>query len=59
MLPLIGGAVGFLVSTVNAVGMGATAGMSYGMGRKYGRKICEFADGMEGRLVNMMQNRTE
>ena len=39
MIPMIIGAVGVVVTTINAVGIGATAGMGYGLGRKYGRKI--------------------
>lgn len=54
MIPLIGGAIGLVAATVNAVGIGATAGMGYGLGRKYGRKICEFADNIEGRLTGLM-----
>jgi|TARA_B110000495_G_C22887888_1_gene517814 hypothetical protein len=59
MLPLIGGAISLITTTVNAVGIGATAGMGYGLGRKYGRKICEFADNMEGKITNMMQHSVE
>lgn len=54
MIPLIGGAIGLVAATVNAVGIGATAGMGYGLGRKYGRKMCEFADNIEGRLTGLM-----
>ena len=54
MIPLIGGAIGLAAATVNAVGIGATAGMGYGLGRKYGRKMCEFADNIEGRLTGLM-----
>ena len=54
MIPLIGGAIGLFAATVNAVGIGATAGMGYGLGRKYGRKMCEFAETMESRMVNLI-----
>ena len=54
MIPLIGGAIGLFAATVNAVGVGATAGMGYGLGRKYGRKMCEFAETMESRMVNLI-----
>ena len=54
MIPLIGGAIGLLAATVNAVGIGATAGMGYGLGRKYGRKMCEFAETMESRMINLI-----
>ena len=54
MIPLIGGAIGLVAATVNAVGIGATAGMGYRLGRKYGRKMCEFADNIEARLTGLM-----
>jgi len=59
MIPLIVGAFGLLVTTVNAVSIGATAGMSYGIGRKYGRKICEFTDNMEGRVMGLFAQTPE
>jgi len=59
MIPLIGGAIGLFAATVNAVGIGATAGMGYGLGRKYGRKMCEIADNVEGRLTGLIAISTE
>ena len=59
MIPLIGGAIGLVAATVNAVGIGATAGMGYGLGRKYGRKMCEFAETMESRMVNLITTPSE
>ena len=59
MIPLIGGAIGLFAATVNAVGIGSTAGMGYGLGRKYGRKICEFTDNMEGRVMNFFAQTPE
>ena len=59
MIPLIGGAIGLFAATVNSVGVGATAGMGYGLGRKYGRKMCEFADNIEGRLTGLMIHNNE
>ena len=59
MIPLIGGAIGLFAATVNAVGIGATAGMGYGLGRKYGRKMCEFAETMESRMINLMIQNNE
>lgn len=50
MIPLIGGALGLIATTFNAVGIGATAGTGYALGRKYGRKICEWSDTMEDRI---------
>tara|TARA_X000001036_G_C20510499_1_gene737864 strand:- start:782 stop:961 length:180 start_codon:yes stop_codon:yes gene_type:complete len=59
MIPLIAGSLGLLATTVNAVSIGATAGMAYGLGRKYGRKICEFTDNMEGRVMNFFAQTPE
>lgn len=59
MIPLIGATIGLLAATVNAVGIGATAGMGYGLGRKYGRKMCEFAETMESRMVNLITTPSE
>jgi len=59
MIPIIGGAIGLFAATVNAVGIGSTAGMGYGLGRKYGRKLCEFADSIEGRITGLMIHNNE
>ena len=59
MIPFIGGAIGLFAATVNAVGIGSTAGMGYGLGRKYGRKMCEFAETMESRMVNLITTPSE
>ena len=59
MIPLIGATIGLFAATVNAVGIGSTAGMGYGLGRKYGRKICEFAENMESRMVNLITTPSE
>lgn len=58
MIPLIAGTFGLVLTTFNAVSIGATAGMSYGLGRKYGRKICEFAENLEGRLTDLLAQET-
>tara|TARA_X000001036_G_C20653294_1_gene795915 strand:+ start:209 stop:388 length:180 start_codon:yes stop_codon:yes gene_type:complete len=59
MIPLIGGAIGLFAATVNAVGIGSTAGMGYGLGRKYGRKMCELAESIESRIVNLVTHTSE
>jgi hypothetical protein len=59
MIPLIGATIGLFAATVNAVGIGSTAGMGYGLGRKYGRKMCEFAETMESRMVNLITTPSE
>ena len=59
MIPLIAGSLGLLSTMVIAVSSGATAGMAYCLGRKYGRKICEFTDNMEGRVMNFFAQTPE
>jgi hypothetical protein len=59
MIPFIGGAIGLFAATVNAVGIGSTAGMGYGLGRKYGRKMCELAESIESRIVNLVTHTSE
>ena len=59
MVPLIFGAIGLAVASIEFVGIGATAGMSYGIGRKYGRRFCEFADNIEGRVTGLFTQITE
>ncbi|MDA9571200.1 hypothetical protein N9R71_00270 [Candidatus Poseidoniales archaeon] len=59
MIPLLLGTaltVGRL--TVNAVAVGSVAGATYGMGRKYGRLICEKLDTLEDRLTTMLSTTT-
>jgi hypothetical protein len=56
MIPLLLGTaltVGRL--TVNAVAIGSVAGATYGMGRKYGRLICEKLDTLEERATAVFQ----
>ena len=56
MIPLLLGTaltVGRL--TVNAVAVGSVAGATYGMGRKYGRIICEKLDTLEERATAVFQ----
>ncbi len=59
MIPLLLGTaltVGRL--TVNAVAVGSMAGATYGMGRKYGRIICEKLDTFEERAIAVFQTNT-
>lgn len=48
---LLGSALTVGRITVNAVAVGSIAGSAYGMGRKYGRIICEKLDEFEGRIT--------
>ena len=57
MIPILFGTfltVGRL--TVNAVAIGSVAGASYGIGRKYGRIICEKLDTLEERALSIFQD---
>lgn len=57
MIPLIFGTaltVGRI--TVNAVTLGSVLGASYGMGRKYGRIICEKLDTFEQHAITYIKN---
>ena len=55
MIPLLGGAVSLLFDTVTVVGYAGAMGMGYGLGRKYGRKICQFADSLESRVTSAIE----
>ena len=54
-MPLLGGAVNLLFDTVTVVGYAGAMGMGYGLGRKYGRKICQFADSLESRVTSAIE----
>ncbi|MFL2969703.1 MAG: hypothetical protein ACJZ63_02350 [Candidatus Poseidoniaceae archaeon] len=59
MIPLLfGTALTLGRLTVNAVAVGSVAGASYGMGRKYGRIICEKLDTFEDRFSTMLSTAT-
>ena len=59
MIPLLLGsafAVGRI--TINAVAVGSIVGSAYGLGRKYGRIICEKLDDVENQLASMWQSQS-
>ena len=56
MIPLIAGAVGTVSIGLSALTYGASAGMGYGLGRKWGRKVCEIADTFESRMKDAIFN---
>ena len=51
MIPLIVGAFGVGMLTLDVMSTAATAGTGYALGRKYGRKICEVLDQGESILI--------
>ena len=56
MIPaLIGGAIAASSTISWAITSGGTAGMSYALGRKYGRKICNWLDNVEDRVVEIIK----
>ena len=55
MMPLLGGAVNLLFDTVTVVGYAGAMGMGDGLGRNYGRKICQFADSLERRVTSAIE----
>ena len=59
MIPLIGGAVGFVIDTMTIIGYAGVMGTGYAFGRKYGRKICEYADNIETKIVDTVSHPSE
>ena len=55
MIPIISSAISMLATTVYVVGIAGAAGSGYGLGRKYGRKICEFADSFDDRITSIAE----
>jgi hypothetical protein len=47
MIPLIVGGFAIATFTLEIMSGAAAAGAGYGMGRKYGRKICEAVDSVD------------
>ena len=60
MIPVLAGvAIGTTFATGWAIASGGTAGMSYALGRKYGRIICEQLDRLEGKGRNLLTSKSE
>ncbi len=56
MLPaLIGSSIGIVVASAEVLMLAGTAGMGYGLGRKYGRRACQVLDRFEGRVLDGMK----
>ena len=56
MIPMLLGSVLTVGQiTVNAVAVGSVAGSAYGLGRKYGRIICEKLDDFEARMTTVIR----
>ncbi len=60
MIPVLAGvAIGTTFATGWAIDSGGTAGMSYALGRKYGRIICEQLDRLEGKGRHLLTSKPE
>lgn len=59
MLPLIGvvGAVGIGIIAGEYIILGGSMGTGYGLGKKYGRKICQSMDQMEGKINTFVSDK--
>ena len=54
MIPVLIGGLAIASLTFNVMS-GSAAGAGYGIGRKYGRKICEALDGIDTSMKNMLK----
>ena len=56
MLPaLFGSTFGIIVASVEVLAIAGTAGMGYGLGRKYGRRACQVLDRVEERVFDSLK----
>lgn len=51
MIPQFIAGIGILTVTLELVSGAATAGTGYGLGRKYGRKLCVAMDKIESSVI--------
>ena len=56
MIPQLLLGIGAVAVTIELVGGAAAAGAGYGMGRKFGRKLCESLDHVESTMMNAVEN---
>jgi len=56
MIPQLLLGVGAVALTLEIVSGAAAAGAGYGIGRKYGRKLCESLDQVESSMMNAVGN---
>ena len=55
MIPVIVGGLAAAAVTLEVMTGAAAAGAGYGIGRKYGRKICQALDGFDARMKNVLK----
>jgi hypothetical protein len=51
MIPQLIAGIGLVAITLELVSGAATAGAGYGLGRKYGRKLCTAMDQVESTVI--------
>ncbi len=56
MLPAVAMAGIGLLAVAEGFGYACVGGMTYAFGRKFGRRVCEVLDGMEGKAVSVITN---
>ena len=55
MIPVIVGGLAVAAVTLEVMTGAAAAGAGYGIGRQYGRKICEALDGVDASMKNLLK----
>ena len=55
MIPVIIGGLAVAAVTLEVMAGAAAAGAGYGIGRKYGRRICETLDGVDSSMKNLLK----
>ncbi len=55
MIPVFVGGLAVAAVTLEVMTGAAAAGAGYGIGRKYGRKICEALDGLDSNMKNILK----
>lgn len=56
MIPLIGILANVIGKSAIVLTIAGTAGMGFGLGRKYGRIACELIDKAESKTIDLVQN---
>ena len=59
MIPIIGPVLNTALRAFNVMTLAGTAGMGYGIGRKYGRIACEMMDQIELNITERVNQQRE
>ena len=59
MIPIIGPVLNTAFQAFNVMTLAGTAGMGYGLGRKYGRIACEMIEQVEFRISERVNQQRE